>query len=416
VVVLTGVVFARALAQEAAPEATEPKEEAAAPKGGQHPLAFSAETVAEYTDNRDGQAAKASTLDLYLRPRGDLTLDTQRGILDAYYAPAYRYRTNPAKDRSPSDFFHDLGIEGKLRATSRLTLGASDTLNESDDPSAEKNATRMRRDARYLLNQAKADASVKVSPRTELDIEGRHNIKRYGDRDLWTVGNEESMVGTLSYWFRMAKGVGLAAIGRVEKFDYPLNGAVNRDFVSPMGALGVEYKVARSLMAMGTLGWKQLNFADPELGTQSGPSVRLGVRGSVNPALRLSTALSRTLRDSDVYPYAAQQYTSAEGSVEWDVLKELMLSLVAAYRLGQYDASTLPRAFLQSSDTAGREVVSSGSTSGGDEDVMVFQGEVKYSVGQGKSLRLYQRHEQFHSDLSESFDRNSTGLAFTMQF
>jgi hypothetical protein len=37
-------------------------------------------------------------------------------------------------------------------------------------------------------------------------------------------------------------------------------------------------------------------------------------------------------------------------------------------------------------------------------------------IGQGKALRILQRYEQLDSELSESFNRNTTGLAFTMQF
>jgi len=389
----------------------------------QRPISFATAVDAEYTDNRDSKPEKEATLDVYTRPRVDILLDGRSGVLDLYYQPAYRYRSNPAKGRRRSEFFHDGGIEGRLIASSRLVLGVMDEFRESDDPSYQQFDTSLRRDARYLLNRATATARCQMTRRTRLDLQGRHTYKRYTNRELWEIANEQSAVGSGSLWVRLVPNLSVAAMGSYESFDYPDEEGVERDFVSTLAGLGVRQRLTGTARALLTLGWKVLDFTDQEMGNAAGPYGRLSVTGAPFPALRVTSGVSHMLRDSDVYPYAAQQYSGADASIEYDLLEELTIALGGAYRVSQYDRSTLPRSFVQQAEEAAAVLevdpaveAETVPVEGGTERAIVANGQIMYRCGTGKTIRLYQRMEQLISELGDSFTRNATGLAFVAEF
>lgn len=379
------------------------------------PLRFSAAINAEYNDNRDSSEEKIATFDTYLRPGIVLFLDSERALLDARYTPAYRYRSAPVEGQSPLQLFDDLFLDARFRPTSRLVLGISDRLNESDDPTVQKLQTSLRRDAIFYLNRASAQAKIQLTPKTRLELEGRHALKRYAEERYRVTGDEQNLVGTGTLWYRFARTFSVAGMGAYERFDYPGQEGVDRDFNSLLTALGLLKQFSGMLTATATMGWKTMDFADPEMGTDSGPYGRASLSGTPARSLRTEIGLSHMLRDADVYPYASQRYSGADATVEWSVLEELTLGVLGAYRVGVYDSKSLPRAFIdsQAADAASEAAL---PEEGGTETATIAEGWISYRFGTGKSLRVHQRFEILDSDLSDSFNRNLTGLAFIMEF
>ncbi|NQT94739.1 MAG: hypothetical protein HQ559_18430, partial [Lentisphaerae bacterium] len=152
-------------------------------------------------------------------------------------------------------------------------------------------------------------------------------------------------------------------------------------------------------------GWKQISFEDAALGTKSGPYARLLLLGWTNPALRVSGGASYQLRDSDNYPYSAQQYTGLQAGLEWDIVSALTLGMTGAYRIGVCDSNEVP------SGHPNRVAFP-----GGTESVLLAEAGLTYRIAKMNAFRLQQRYESMDTELSEDFIRNSTVLSFARQF
>lgn len=378
---------------------------AAVEEGSPPPARFSFDMIGEYTDNRDSAQAKVPTFDFSIKPRLDVYLDWKRGLLDLYYAPSYRFRTRPTPSDNRHRLFHDAGLELRQELTSRLQFKLKDQLDYTDNPEVEAATTAFRRDSSYLLNELDAGLVIDISRTTVLDLDGRHSYKYYDDPAVRPFANETSIIGGLGLWQALSRTWFVGLVGNMESFVYPDAGEGTRDFVSGRGYLSLRKKLTAHLSARADAGWKQITFEDTALGQPSGPYGRLFVSGQTHPSFRLSATASYELRDSDNYPYAAQQYTGLRGGLEWDIVSALTLGLTGAYRIGVYDASEVPSGHP---DPA--------SFPGGRENVFLGEAGLTYRIANNNAFRLLQRYESMATELTEDYTRNTTVLSYARQF
>jgi len=385
------------------------------------PVRFSFDLVADYTDNRDSSATKVATSDFYVKPRVDVLLGGERTIFDVYYVPSYRYRTNPGTWDRHSRMFHDLGIDFRQKVTSRFTVQLANELDQTDDPWIEPEATAFRRDRTYFLNKAKAGVMYDVTRKSRVDLEARHTLKHYRTAEIRPTADESSMLGAVGYRHMLARTTSLSAVLDAQRIDYPSSAAVERDFDATRALLGLTQAFGPELNGKVSAGWKTLDFKDPEQSTKAAPYFSLSLNGATVPSFRMSTSVGYSLRDSDVYPYSAQTFMGYHAGVQWDVIPELTFSVGGTYRVGTYDQDSLPAVFLEAlaegAQVPGIEdpMEAQKVLAGGRERILLLEGGFALAVGERNTIRLVQRRERMNSDLSDTFTRNATSLAFSRQ-
>jgi hypothetical protein len=370
-------------------------------EGPNPPLKLGVSVGTEWTDNRDASTTKEDNLDVWIRPRMDVLLYGEGAGVDGYYMPTFRYRSDPSDIQNDYEWYHDLGLNGTLKATPQCTLDLREKFHYTDNPTVEPDVSTVRRDDSYALNRVEGAATWEFAPLWAFEGRARHMMKSYKDSEVGRQSDEDSIGGgaLLKWW--VARTLRVSAVSEAEQFGY--DSAQNRDFLSVFGGVGVENVFSPQTRALARVGVRQLEYDDESIDSQTGPYVDVAIQGSATPGTRLIAMASYMMRDSDVYPYASQEFLRFYGRLEWDVVREFTLAGSAAYRTGQYDQDTVP-------------IELRAASAGGDETVVEVSAEALYRIGQDASLRLVQGFEDVDSDVSDSFTRNSTMLIMTFQF
>ena len=368
---------------------------------------FSVNTRAEYTDNRDAwERAEEENWDFYIRPRADVLFESESTLLDFYYAPSYRYRDDPSPSQNETEWQHDLGLNLKYRASRRLVVRLSEKFDMTDDPSVSGDGATVRGDRSYYLNTFGVNADMLAAKRTEVDIFARSRIKRY-DEDVTAASSDEDRtdVGTeltqhLSNNTRVSLNVVYAMFG------YESPGMITRDFDSLLLAGGVEKVLSKNLTVGGQLGAQMQSYDDDGIDDSTDPFAQLFIRGNTSPSLRLSATALHAVRDSDAYPFASQEFSELRGTIDWDSTPQLTLTVSGTYRLSDYEDVVPSEAAL---------AALLGLTDG-DETTIDVYGQAAYKVTDSCTLQLRQRFEDIDSDVSTSYNKNTTTLGLTKFF
>ncbi|MFO7871302.1 MAG: outer membrane beta-barrel protein [Kiritimatiellia bacterium] len=372
------------------------------------PVSFKVDLRADITDNRDSDTREESNLDFYVEPRADFSLRGGPFAGNIFYAPAYRYRTDPSATQNESQLFHDLGVKLSRAVNQNLQFKLDEHFSYTDDPSVQEGGTTLRRDSSFVLNRAQLDAIYKVSRRLTMKVDGAHRIKRYDDDERALESDEDSLSGGLSLWGHPRRKVRLTALVRGGDYNYDSSQGIERGFVSLMGALGLDRAVSRNSLASVQAGMTALNYADSSLGTEGAPFVSLSLETETGRKTSISAFGKYELRDSDVYPFASQANASAGVGVDWKVGRSLSFGASGKYSLGRYEEDYAP---ASAPDSAYSQGVKSG-----DEKTITASVRAAYRFSRRNSLKLTQRLEDVDSDVDVSFTRNDTVLAFSTEF
>ncbi len=377
------------------------------------PVRASISVGMEYTDNRDSSAGdKEDSLDWILNGRVDALLDWTQTVLDFYYMPSLRYRSNPSVIQRDADLYHDLGVSVEHRLSQRLKLSANEHFNFTDDPAVDVGGNVLRRDSSFILNRVKAAADYDFSRRLTGSASGYHTTKRYEDDVVAKQGDEDSIGGGVSAAFILDRDLIVALVGGVGMVGYnEESGVESRDFQSYECGVAVTRRYGIRTKGELAVGWKMLSFESDELGTESSPYASLGLLLALSPRTRFSGSLGYLLRDSDFYPFASQRYLTLDCGAEWDALvQRLTLRVNGGYRVGSYDSGSLR--------TADREQMeANGLPTKGDETVVLASVGVNWRIQKTYAVCLAQQYEHVDYDGAlESFSRNSTRLTVTRDF
>ncbi|NQU40437.1 MAG: outer membrane beta-barrel protein [Lentisphaerae bacterium] len=366
---------------------------------------FSVNTRAEYTDNRDAsETDEASNWDFYLRPRADVLLgDPDRALLDLYYAPSIRYRTDPSIAQNETELQHDLGLHAKYRASRRLVLRASEKFDLTDDGSVSQDGSTIRGDRSYIRNDIRAGADFLAGRQTEVDLSVGNRIKRYDEADAASTSDEDRTDAGIKLIQHFSGNTRASLEGRYSLYSYESPGLLMRDFDSILGALGVEKMLSKNLTVGGQLGAQMQSYDDPGINDSTSPFARLFVRGSTTPSLRLNTTLTHAVRDSDAFPFASQEYSELSARADWDTTPHVTLTLSGLYRLSNYDDVAPSAAALA-------------ALIGRDETTIAVSGQAAYKLNDSLTVQVRQRFEDVDSDVSTSFSKNTTTLELTKHF
>jgi hypothetical protein len=369
------------------------------------PFNLSGDIGAEYTDNRDATVDEESNVDYFIRPRLDALFETDKGLLDLYYAPRYRYRSDPSDIQNESELFHDAGLRARLKLTPSFQPWIRDNFKYTDDPEVTEEGAVLRRDSSYSANEVLAGFNYNFSRRLAATIDGRYYTKRYEDELVAEASDETQAGGSVSLWRSISRTVGVLAEAKATTYDYEDISDFERGFNVIVGSLGIQKVLHTQLRAGVNVGYGQADFEEDALGEKNFPYANINVLGKYPPFSEIRGWASHRMMESDVYPFASQQNTDIGVRAKFDVPKSLILSFSSRYALGHYDRDFLPD-----------DAVATARDTEGDEEVVVLSGTVGYRITRDMSLKLTQTYEDVDSDVDISYDRNSSKLVFTKNF
>jgi len=237
-------------------------------------------------------------------------------------------------------------------------------------------------------------------------------VKSYDEDAVASESDKEGADAGVMFRRHLTRTLSVLGLANVSSFEHGGSEVIERDFSSVSGGLGIDTLLSTYLMASVQGGWTTLDYKDSSLGpdgdgSEEAPFVRLRIRGSTSPSLKITGIVSYSLRDSDVYPYASQKYTSLFTGVQWDPVPNLTLGLSGTYRVGDYDQDALP---------PNSEPAYTVSTVGGEETTVIATAEAGYQITPDSLIKLVHRSEDVDSDVSTSFTRNSATLMYSIHF
>jgi len=366
------------------------------------PFKFSIGTSGLWTDNRDSEpdGLEEDNFDLRVTPRLDFISRDERTSISLYYAPSYRYRSDPSATQNEDIFEHDLKLTFRRAVTKNLSIRAYDKFDFNDDPKIEDGDT-TRSDLSHIINTVDAGITYSFSQRTSIDVAGLYRIKRYDENEPVGIVDEDETSATAILRQQFTEKVTGLVLGRYSMYEFDDEPGLLRNFDSVLAALGIEAMLNSSLIAELQGGWQQVEYEDNTLDSATEPYVLVGIGGSPEQATRIKLQLRHGIRDADAYPYASQEYSEARIRFEWDAISALTFAAEGTYRISTYD-----------------DAPAGTSVSTGDEDTIVGQVDVTYRLRDRLTITAAQRYEDVDTELSMENDyvRNSTRIGATVSF
>jgi hypothetical protein len=363
------------------------------------PIRFSVGVVAESSDNRDAtEFDKQDNVDYFLRPRLDLYLGDPNSLLDFYYAPALRYRTEPGDMQDETDFQHHLGVDLRRGVSERLRLRLNDYLSVTDDPQIEENGSVVRGDQSYVANTVEAGLNYDLFRYSNLDLQVRNRIRRFDEEAVAALSDEDETSVRIQHRRSLTPTLRTLLTGEYRMYSFEETPLYTRDFDSVVLAAGLENSFTENVIGSLSVGWQTRDHDDEDIDVDDTPYVRADISGQLNPDLRVGAVAGYGIRDSDAYPYPSQEYTEFSGFTHARITQKLLLKVAGTYRLSTYEAiNMLP---------------------GGDENVLVGDIELAFNVIEAMSLMVGYRVEDIDADdgVGASYTKNSARVGATLSF
>lgn len=370
------------------------------------PVKLSVTLMGDYTDNRDSSAIAESTFNFYFQARIDAVASwAADGSAVFYYAPTYRYQTDPSVYQNKNQLLHALGLDLRHGVSDTLKLRLLEAFNYTDDPSVQQFGETLRSDASFILNTLEAGVTYVFSRRSNIDLYGRNMIKRYSEQDVAKDSDEDSVGGGATLWGQVNKEVALLAEAQMTDYSYESSLGLERGFSSTAGGVGLEGRFSPNFGMGVRAGLQVVEYDDSSLESDTVPYGSVDAMVSPMPATRFTAGVSYMIRKSDVYPFASQKSTDVTAGLEWDAVpSRLMVALSGTYRQGEYTAESIPA----SSSAVG--------SSSGNRDAVLGTLQATFKVDNATSVRLAQSYEDVSSDVNDSFTKNTTTLAVSRVF
>jgi hypothetical protein len=363
------------------------------------PVRLSVSVTAESSDNRDAtEDNKQSNVDTFLRPRIDVLLGDSNSMLDLYYAPALRYRSDPGENQDETDFQHRFGLNIRHSLSQRLRVRLSDQLLSTDDPQVEENGRVLRSDQSYIMNTAEVAFNYDLFRYSNLDLLIKNRIKRFDEEDVASLSDEDETSVRMQLRHSLTPTLRTLLTGEYRMYSYDETVFFMRDFDSVILAAGLENSFSENVIGSLSAGWQTRDYDDKDIDQGDKPYVRAELSGLLNPDLRVGAVAGYGIRDSDAYPYPSQEYTDFSGFVHSKLTQKLRLKLAGTYRLSTYEPYQ------------GRP--------GGDETILVGDVDLVFAATEAISLLVGYRIEDIEADdgVGGSYTENVGRVGATLSF
>lgn len=373
------------------------------------PWAISMDVSGQYTDNRDSAPVnEQSNFDLYLRPRLDVFKYTDQSRYDIYYIPEFRFRSDPVEGQDDTELFHDLGVEVKHLFSERTTGRISDRFRYTDDSSAKSGGSTVRSNENYIQNRLDALLNFDVMEYSNLDLWGTWYFRDY-EEDLPSVVSDEDLI-RLQAMLRWQLNDTLSSIlmlrGDAYTYDHT---SVDRDSSSFLGAAGLRNSFSDLLSGSLMVGAQMRSYSDSTIAGDGDtlPYGKFTVEYRTMATTRFDLVGSLGLRDSDVYPFASQEYADITLGADWENEgRNWLIDGDLGYRTSSYDEDQLPSS-VDPTQLPATE---------GDENTTTVSAGVRYKFVDHASVAFRQLYEKVDSEVASSYTKNTSVLSVNMDF
>jgi hypothetical protein len=378
---------------------------------GSDPFRLALTVRGAYSDNRDSTEVNEDNTDIYIGPEIGAYFEYERSLADLYYAPMYRYRTDPSAIQNEDEFHHDLSIRLEHWLTPRFLVRARERFNFTDDPSITEGGATLRRDASYAMNRVNVGVNYLMTEQTGLDLEGRHMIKRYDDDDVADQSDEDrtGLAGALNRHLDEYTSVGL--IGSYDEYDSDNAESIERGFAVILGGLGFNKQFSPHLAMALKVGAQFVEYDedDDQLDEETVPYGNISLTLAGTPDTRILLEGDYSVQNAYSYPFASMEHTHVFAKGEVKVSPKIKLSVTGEYRVEEYDEDGLTAKAFE-------ELVDAGRPTRGEETTVLATASAAFWMDDKTSISLTQLYEDVDSDVFVSFTRNATQVAFSRRF
>lgn len=370
-------------------------------------LSFSLTLGGEYTDNRDSNADKENNFEISVSPRVDFTFDSPRTVLDIHYGPSYRYWSDPREDQNENQLYHDAGIKAVHMLSDRARVDVGEQYNYTDDPAVDEGGVNIREDYSYSMNRVQAGIDLGVSPQTFLGIRGRNQAKRYDILSVREYSNED--VNDAGVTLKHYLQPDFAMLGKVSytTFGYEDVMDIDRGLSVVSYGVGLDRTFNPNLLGSVFVGGSSAEYDNDALDSLNAPVASVSVQVSPSDATRFIGSGAYSIRESTVFPFASQKYTSLSARIEREPSARLDIALTASFGQGEFESESAPEGLADTAYIGDRS---------GDQTSIQVWGEASYECNRHLTLKLMQLYQDVDSDIFVSYNRNATTLAATIQF
>lgn len=380
------------------------------------PFKFSLGADASFTDNRDSTVSgeEESNTDIYIKPKVDALFDWGDSILDFFWMPNYRYRTDPGVYQDTSKLFQDFGLHGRHAFTDRLGVHLKEFFKYTDDPTLSSGGINVSEDGAYFINDLSGGLSINVAPESRIDLDAGWMSKQY-DEGYFEYLDEDAVDGSLSFRQQISPSVTVVAQGSVRQFSYgdTANGGdipdSDRDFDSLSGGLGIENQFYKDSKISIYAGYSTFNFKQDGMDDQNSPYATLLLDHRVNASTVVSGAAMYGIRETAISQYSVQEYSDVRGDIYVDVSKSITVGGGGIYRHSKYDEDGMTPVVRQYNKDHGLVI-------DGTQKTLVMFGSVAYKLTEDALVKFVYNYTTDDSDVSVDFDKNTAILSFVQNF
>jgi len=369
------------------------------------PFDFSIGVRVEATDNRDSsEVNEEDNVDIFVYPEFAFFVTSDQSSLDVYYRPSYRYRSDPGVLQNEDEIFHDFTLHADHEATANTKLRLNNIFTYTDDPSISEGAI-FRRNATYIRNAIEAGVMHAFTPLTKADLSGLYDIKRYDDGEVADESDQDEYRVTLLGTRQVSRTAQIRAQGMFRHYEQDSSIGVIRDFDVARVAGGFEKVFSPEFVTIVDVGADFVEYDDASLDSETFPYVGIDGRYSPNPGFRISGFLDHGVRNSDVFPFASQEFTEFKIDLEHDTTPTVTLGLRGTARLSKYDLESRP---------SSAPPPAPGLAADGDEDTLVLDADATVALSDTARIKVLYRIEDIDSEVARSFTKNTVGASINV--
>ena len=369
------------------------------------PFDFSIGVRVEATDNRDStEFDEQDNVDIFVYPEIAFFVTSDQSSLDVDYRPSYRYRSDSDVLQNEDEVFHHFAIHADHEATANTKLRLDNIFTYTDDPSISEGAV-FRRNASYIRNIVEADVAHAFTPLTKADLYGLFAIKRYDDSDVADESDQDEYRATLLGTRQISRTALIRAQGMFRHYEQDSAIGINRDFDVARASGGFKKVFSPEFVAICDVGADFVEYDDPSLDSETFSHVGIDGRYSPSPGLRISGLLGHGARNSDVFPFASQEFTEFKVELKHDTTPAVTLGLGGTARRSKYGEDSRP---------SSAPPPSPGIAADGDEDTLVLGADATVALSDVARIKVLYRIEDIDSEVARSFTKNTVGASFNV--
>jgi len=270
-------------------------------------------------------------------------------------------------------------------------------LSYNDDPEITESGATVRQSSSHWLNDVHAGVDVELSEKVGTSLMGSSIMKRYTDDVVADNQDEDIYQAEADLKYLMGSGYSVFGLIGFSDFNAESSGAGSRDRGSQVLSYGVGVERIFSPDVIGKIagGYQTAEYDDDALESTDTMNGNAEMTFRAASATRFRVGGSYGYFAPNVRPYSIQTLTAVSGAIDHDVLSDrLTLTLRGQYSEGDYadEGVGLP---------------------GGLDKLTTLGISGRYWVQRNWALQAGYTHENWDSDLRESFDRNLVDIGVT---